>query len=238
MLGPFFDVTLNLAVGRGQEAQATSQWRPCVRDLTDSRVHDTWTILVAERFFPGAADEASAIELEAAASSVHLGLCARLVSPWIGHAALTGRWLAPSAEQLLWVPSGTTTFELATEGECGEYLDPVEWADAVLDAITPVLLRGGWVRSRTMAVGNLTSAISSAVKTVARTKPTRTSVALTLGETLVAQLASQSPTSGSVFDGDLGAESFRRRSCCLYYRLLPAGTPKPSAVCGDCVLRA
>jgi ferric iron reductase protein FhuF len=72
--------------------------------------------------------------------------------------------------------------------------------------------------------GNATSAVVAAGRQVARSRPEAAGRA----ESVVRGLLEAEPMSDT---GSLSAGwAFRRRSCCLYYRLPGGGT------CGDCVL--
>ena len=76
-----------------------------------------------------------------------------------------------------------------------------------------------------MAQGNVASAANSAARLVATARPDRADAAHAAADQILAD--------PRVEDGRLrSGPSFRRRSCCLIYRI--AGTT--AAACGDCVL--
>lgn len=223
-LGPFFTVQPD-----------DGSFRELIADWQRKELWDTWTTMLLERHFPGAADEASTTQRDAAASTVHLGLCARVISPWLGQAASRMSMQVPAAAQLFWQPDGTTGFPLTVRGHCREFFDPDEWAAALVWVIDELLVATNIVRSRQIAWGNVTSSINGAVRVIAQNLPLRTSSAVTFGSLLCAQV--QDYAGFRTIRGDVGEATFRRTSCCLYYKLLPVGTRRDRACCGDCVLR-
>ena len=76
--------------------------------------------------------------------------------------------------------------------------------------------------------GNVASAISGAATMIAAARPDLAGPARAAATT-----ALQFPALASAADGPPGTSAFRRRSCCLIYRL--SGEPG-TALCGDCVL--
>ena len=173
------------------------------------------------------------IELRVAASVMHLGLTARLVSPAL--AALAGRGRLDLRLDGLWwqdtaggpvplsvpdpggaEPSGASP----ADDDCPQLLDeviaPVTQAVSGLVPTSPRVL---W--------GNVASAVNGAAAMVSAQR-----AGLSRQAWAVAAAFFRSPKLGR--EHRPPGPSFRRSSCCLIYRLAPAG---PRAVCGDCVLR-
>ncbi|MFE7900989.1 (2Fe-2S)-binding protein [Streptomyces sp. NPDC057424] len=168
-------------------------------------------------------------ELRVAASVTHQGLAARLWSVALGCAALYGRvpdldarllhWDADgSAPDDLWLPDVTplpgdapTLADVVLHG----HLVPLAAALRTHHHIAPGLLRG-----------NAASALAGAARELDRwaRRQGRTDVAAR-AHFLTVELLTHPLLTGA---GTLAGTAFRRRSCCLYYRV-PGG-----GVCGDC----
>ncbi|MEV8550111.1 (2Fe-2S)-binding protein [Streptomyces glaucescens] len=170
-------------------------------------------------------------EPRTAASVAHLGLAARLWSVALGCAVLYGRlpvldpgrlhWDAgASAPDDLWLP------EVRPERRAG---DPAALADAVLRAHLVPLAAAVRARHRLapgLLRGNAASALAGAARTLeqwARAHGRPEAAART--RALTAGLFADPLLAGT---GTLTGTAFRRRSCCLYYRVPGSG------VCGDC----
>jgi len=215
-LGPFFAASADPA----EEVDPT--WRP-VRDLyTDPRP-------LAERIDRVAAALPTE-EPRVAASIAYQGLAARLVSPLIAVASVVG--VAPpwSAGLLHWRPSavGQWPLWLAAEERIEPVADlPAAVAEAVvrphLVALAEAVRRLVGVSGRVLR-GNAASAVVGAGRQVARARPD----AAARAEAIVRAVLGAAELAGC---GTLGPRwAFRRRSCCLYYRVAGGG------LCADCVL--
>lgn len=216
-IGPFFVATANPA-----EAVDDS-WRPLRELYADPEP------------LAGRIDQvAGALGTEnrrIAASIAYQGLAARLVSPLIASAALYGlvpRW---SADSLHWRRAVVGPWPLWESDAAPARPAEERLASAVAEAlVVPHLLAletavraQASVSARTLR-GNATSAVVAAGRLVARSRPG----AARRAESVVRGLLDAEPLSGT---GDLSTGwAFRRRSCCLYYRVPGGGT------CGDCVL--
>ncbi len=187
---------------------------------------------VRERLAAAAGCPGAAVEFRVAASIAQLGLCARLLSPALG-AAATGRTLPVDVGQARWVPALGGPFRLSLpEAAVSEAAVAAEPGTAV----TAALLAGPItqiVRAvEAMAVspcvlwGNVASAVNGAAAMIAAARP---DLAAPAAETAAAMLAN--PALTGTFQGR-PLQGFRRRNCCLIYRLSPAAP----AYCGDCVL--
>lgn len=185
---------------------------------------------------------ADTVELRVAASVAQLGLAARLICPALGVAVLTGGLLEVDPARMRWQPGDGGALALSVQADAlvaagtAVQRDFPDLADALADALATSLLAGpveALVRvSRTFGVseqvlwGNVASVVSGSVALIDAAEPGRTARA----EAIVAGLLSRPPLRGTHQGSERG--TFRRRSCCLMYRL--GATPAP--VCGDCVL--
>ncbi|WP_354644235.1 (2Fe-2S)-binding protein [Kitasatospora camelliae] len=180
-------------------------------------------------------------EARVAASTVHLGLAARLWSVALGAAALGGvvpdlhpdraHWALPAQGPLdLWLPCPGTTADggAARDGAVVEELHRV-----VLDGnLAPLAeaVRAHAPVAAGLLDGNAASALMGTVRVLAAAPGVRGREAARRAETLARALLDRPPLHGT---GTLsvpgGPPRFRRTSCCLYYRV-PGG-----GLCGDCV---
>lgn len=163
------------------------------------------------------------IEERATASIVFLGLAARLVSPPFACAALADHVPNLSLDALWWKPvvggpwplARTASAPTTSRGLDEQVLQPI---------VAPVLE----AFARTFAVssqvlwGNVASSLGGALTMLTAARPDQADAATQLVQDLLASGTLQGT-------GDLGT-SFRRHSCCLFYRVPGAG------ICGDCVL--
>ena len=171
---------------------------------------------------------ASEVEPRVAASAVHLGLVARLVSPALGAAVLGHRVdLRPGG--LWWQDTAGGPVPLSVPAPAGGTGIPGEWDRPLLDEavapLTAAVARLVPVPGRVLW-GNVASAANAAAAQVARQRPDLAGDAWRAAGRLLASpwLRDEPHPPGP---------AFRRSSCCLFYRLAPGD---PSAVCGDCVL--
>lgn len=213
-IGPFFLVeVLDGAPG--------SNWRPAAelyeRDLGRQIAFTARQLGTGER--------------RVAASILHLDFAAKLWAPVLGCGLLRG--LVPDLSALLvsaqrpfrlglaqlagWNASSPTRLAELTAEVVGDQL-------RALVAGLPVRLADGLLR------GNSASAMIGALGQLSRACPVLVSDAAELARALLA--SGDLRGAGELADGDLvtGATPFRRRSCCLYYRVPNAG------LCGDCCL--
>ncbi len=177
-------------------------------------------------------------EMRVAASILHLGIAARLWSPVLGCALLAG--VVPDLTSL--AVSTKPSIRLGLAGPAGwrggsptDLAGPAGWrggsptdlAELIRRVVAgplagfasalPVRLANGLLR------GNSASAMAGALGEVVRARPDLGTAAATLAAVLMRtpDLAGGGGLAGSGL-------AFRRRSCCLYYRV-------PGAVlCGDC----
>ncbi len=159
------------------------------------------------------ARSSSPVEERVAASIASLGLFARLLSPTIGARLL--RVDAPA--DLLWREQPTGTLPLAAGGWRTPDLDV-----ALSDVVAPLAerLRTEHSVSPKVLAGNAASAVFGALRMALLARPD-------LDVDDLGAEALSHPFLAGTGEPEL---PFRRRSCCLYYRLPGAGT------CGDCIL--
>jgi hypothetical protein len=213
-LGPYFEVD-----------RPDGYWQP-LHVLLDSPGRLTERVQAVRTALGG--DE---VPVRVAASVAQLGLVARLLAPVFGAAVIDGRLLV--LDDASWRPAvgGPMPLALPDTALGGVPYDSlvVGIGERVLSG--PVLalvdLTAGLSVSPKVLWGNVASAINGAATMVARARPD-----LDVRSQLLAGRLLDLPVLRGSATGVPGVD-FRRRSCCLLYRLGPA-TPK--AVCGDCVI--
>jgi hypothetical protein len=218
-LGPFFAVRIH-------REEPGAPWRP-VSELVDrpavldERVRRVRARLAGDR-------PAEDVELRVAASVAHLGLVARLVSPVLAVSAVSGELLEPRLRRLRW-RAELGAFPLSAP-ETTTAADPDALAERVLDGPARQLVEATAAFSVSPRVlwGNVASAVSGAVSAVADGLPQHAAAARELRRALL----EREPLRGT---GDVVGGTFRRRSCCLIYRVAPE---RDGSACGDCVLLA
>lgn len=164
-----------------------------------------------------------------AASVAQQGLASRLWSAALGCAALYGRVPDLDARLLRWDPDGSAPDDLWLTEVRPLPADAATLADTVLHAHLEPLTAALHTRHRVatgLLWGNAASALAGAARQLdlwARTNGRPEAAAR--ARTLTTALLGHPRLAGT---GTLTGTAFRRRSCCLYYRV-PGG-----GVCGDC----
>jgi len=231
-LGPFFAVEVHGAgrengagadqensAGSGRENGAGASWRPMSELVDGSGVLDERVEAVRSFLATGTGREASAVELRVAASVVHLGLMARVLSPLLALAVLHQRRGDIRAADLWWQPTLGSMFPLSVR-EVALGSGPV-FAGSVIDEFSTAIARFGV--NQHILRGNVASALAAAARTLAGARPD-------LRDDVHALIGTHLAGSGS-FGPD--GTTFRRRTCCLIYRAAP---DRKGALCGDCAL--
>ena len=182
---------------------------------------------VRERLAVAAGCPAAAVEFRVAASIAQLGLCARLLSPALG-AAAAGRALPVDVGQARWVPALGGPFRLslaedAVAGEAGTAGTAVLLAGPITQIVRAV---EAMAVSPRVLWGNVASAVNGAATMIAAARPDLAGPAAEIAAATLANPALTGTYQGCPLRG------FRRRNCCLIYRL----SPERPAYCGDCVL--
>jgi ferric iron reductase protein FhuF len=175
-------------------------------------------------------------ERRVAASLVVLGYAARLVGPTLAVALRDGILPDARPSRVEYDYHPRRGFTLALPDPTGWHIAPrqlpAQWCATVLDAHLQPLVQA--IRAQVPVAagllwGNVASGLTGALRSLAATGAVPPARCLDVGLAVL----DHGPLRGS---GDLtvvdGRLSFRRRSCCLYYRLDGAGT------CGDCALPA
>ncbi|MFD0525345.1 (2Fe-2S)-binding protein [Paractinoplanes durhamensis] len=224
-LGPYFG---------WEPAGDLSGWRPWP-ELADGtvlaeRVAAARTALATMGGLPE-----DAIPGRVVASVAFLGYAARVLSPLLGAAALTGTVPAATKTTLWWRPVPAGPLPIAYASISGTRpASPEALREVAVEAILePVLLacRARFRLSPQVLWGNVTSALAGAATMITTADP----VAGERAGALVEGLLALPPLAGT---GTLRRPSptgprrvLTRNNCCLYYRIPGGGT------CGDCVLR-
>lgn len=211
-LGPFFAVDTDPA-----EAVDPS-WRS---------MHDLYTDPQPLRSHIAHVGRVLGSDERVAASIAFQGLAARILSAPFAAVVLHGVLPDLDARRLRWRPSATGPWPLwcADPGE----RDPGELGAMVIDEhLAPLVaaVRGQVAISARLLWGSVASSVATGKRSIGTERATE------VAERLLA-------TGPLVGTGELGPPvgpdrdwSFRRRSCCLYYRVRDGG------LCGDCVLRS
>lgn len=206
-LGPFF------AVRRGVDDEGWLPLRTLLEGPSlDERVSHVGAVL----------GRLAGVEVEprVAASTLSLGLFARLVSPVLGASVLGLSLPRPTLDDAWWRPVEAGPWPLALTGPAGP-ADPAGLLDEVVGPLVE-RLAASYSLSAKILRGNAASAVFGAATMLAAARPDLAGTARSAAVELLA-----GPLAGT---GDLGDSGFVRRSCCLYYRI-PGG-----GYCGDCVL--
>jgi hypothetical protein len=163
-------------------------------------------------------------EPRVAASLLFQGVAGRLWSPILAAAAGHGVIPVLDPARTYWRAASPGPVLLAAPGADGVAADAASVHRVVVErhlrplaeavrAVTPVAEGLLW--------GNAASALTGALTVLSGARPEGS------GRRLAEELLSRPPLYGT---GTLGPRGFRRRSCCLYYRV-PGG-----GLCGDCAL--
>jgi ferric iron reductase protein FhuF len=195
--------------------------RPTDGDRPDSGWHDGEDLLHGPAL-PDALDRIATryrtTERRVAASLFFLSYTARLLSPVVAARAIDG--VAPDVRPTnLW-------WRYRPDGLQVRLKDPVAGV-GVAESMEPVVeaVHGITPVARGLLWGNAASSMAGALRMISRSDITADCVAL--GEELFADPPLKGTGEFIPFPGEV---VFRRRSCCLYYRIDGGGT------CGDCPL--
>jgi hypothetical protein len=221
-LGPYFAISCYAG-----PAPDRGDWRPLAELVTDPAALSMRIETVRARLSPGD----RLVERRPVASAVLLGLAARLLSPVLASAIVDGRLLDLTLRRLYWLPSPDSGFPLAVPAssavpaadlaaELAELLTgPIGELVAGLQAACPLSSRVAW--------GNVGSALNGAAIVLGQQRPELAGKAYQLTEAVLGR-----PPLNMI--DPMAGPAFRRNSCCLLYRIVPAGR---DALCADCVLR-
>ena len=251
-LGPFFALDCHPA-----RAVLTEGWRP-LEQLWQPEVLASRVATVRGALAEASGQPAGTVELRVAASMAQLGLAARLICPALGVAVLTGGLLEVDPVRMRWQPgAGSSPVALSSQDDglalpTRDERNPAALADAVAGTVlagpVPALIEASreFGVSPQVGWGNVASVVNGAKALIGAAEPGLTAAADTLVTGLLNrppllgtyQLTTHELTTHQLSTPQLGtpqptaAPAFRRRSCCLVYRLATS----PAPVCGDCVL--
>ena len=214
-----------------------SGWRP-LSELTQATGAMAERVAAATATLARISDVAEGdLEPRVVASTVSLGLFARLVAPPLAAVVLTGVLPHWSVDSLWWQPVAAGPWPLALSDPHGQPAPSEEAVEAfgssVIDGtVGPVVraVQDEFSVSEQVLWGNVASALAGAMTTLTQSHPERADT--TAG--LVEWLLEREPLTGTGEVVRPEASHPRRflvrRSCCLFYRV-PGG-----GYCGDCVL--
>jgi ferric iron reductase protein FhuF len=178
------------------------------------------------------------IDERATASIYFLGLAARLVSPALGAAALTGTVPVIALGDVHWQPVAGGPIPLAVtssrtrEARATDGLADVLYQSVVSTTVTPVAaaVQREFRLSPQVVWGNVASAIAGAATMVGVARPDLAQESLLIADRLLTK--GQLTGTGRYVRTDPvhPARQFVRNNCCLFYRI-PGG-----GMCADCVL--
>jgi hypothetical protein len=215
-LGPFFAVEVHLP---GQPASAP--WQSMTTLIHDSAVLEARVQAVRTALAHRAGTRPEHVAIRVAASVAHLGLSARLVAPAIGASTLGHTPISLSADDLWWQNHLGGPYPLSVAP--GPATPTLALGPAV-EAITNTIA-GRYRVSEHVLWGNIGSAANSAAQLLSTTRPDLIIRAHAAADSVLQD--------AHVDQGVLRAgPGFRRRSCCLIYRI----ANDRSTICGDCVL--
>ncbi|AQA06076.1 hypothetical protein BVC93_02665 [Mycobacterium sp. MS1601] len=173
------------------------------------------------------------IPLRMAASSFHIGVAARLLSPLIGAAVREFAVPVLKAESLLWRSTEHHCPQFGVQGLGCTEAKEVDTAAAAMSAsvIDEVLapmgraIRDATGLSEKVTRGNVISSANGSVTVLAMRHPEYEQ----RGRAVITALLESEYLHGT---GYFNNSQFHRRSCCLFY------TGPHAGLCGDCVLTA
>ncbi|MEV0677566.1 (2Fe-2S)-binding protein [Actinosynnema sp. NPDC050436] len=205
-ISPFFA----LDVGRPTAADGAG-WRSGA-ELVDGRALPDALSAIGERYRTG--------EARVAASLFFLGYSARLLCPTVAAHAVGG--VVPD------IRPGNVWWRFGADGMRVRIGEPVAGV-SISESLEPVVaaIRDVVPVARGLLWGNAASSIAGALRTVGHSGTASTEECVVLGERLLDAPGLRGSGDFVPFPGEV---AFRRRSCCLYYRLDGGGT------CGDCPL--
>lgn len=224
-LGPFFALHTH-----DRDAPAQPPWQDMRVLVEDPRVLRERVDGVRTHLAAAGAQPLAAVELRVAASVTQLGLTARLVSPTLAVAALTGTWPRPALDRTRWQPVPGGAFPLSFDTGAFATGTPEDLVDGPVRAL--VHATAELSVSPKVLWGNVASAVNGAATVLAGQRPDRAAEARAAAALLLAHPALRGTAlTGTAVTG--AGTRFRRSSCCLIYRAAPG---RAGALCGDCVL--
>lgn len=223
--GPFFAVSV--LDDHDETTRAAAGWLSLTALVEEPDVL-TGRIAAVRRALAGPAPGMApgGVPARVAVSVTQLGLTARLVA--VALAAAVDRLELPGSAGLVFQDRLGGPYPLGVPSPRGaQTLTPAGWPDALLALVRPITQAAIDVHGLSAQVGrgNVASAVASAVRMITAVDPG----AGTQARALAGLAFATAELHGTGSSDDAGV--FRRRSCCLIYRL--ATDP---VFCGDCVL--
>jgi ferric iron reductase protein FhuF len=228
-LGPYFSVELNADAADWFELGTLADDAA----LLHERVATTRRLL-AERcgLTPETIDE------RATASIYFLGLSARLVSPALGAAVVTGTVPLLGVSNVHWHPADAGPIPIAVTGSQTREASTLDaladllYSDVVSTTVTPVAVavQREFRLSPKVVWGNVTSAIAGAAKMLGVARPDLAARSTQLADRLGQRGLLTGAGRYVRVAPDRPERQFVRNNCCLFYRIPGGGT------CADCVL--
>ncbi|OBG81095.1 hypothetical protein A5699_00490 [Mycobacterium sp. E802] len=206
-------------------------WRPIGSLCGDPAVLREYTMRTRAATASGFGVDEADIPVKAAASSLHLAITARLLSPAVGAAVCLGAVPVLTLDSLFWQENSSHRPLLGSDGvEWVRETDPHRGAAIIADSLIGLVLnllndtmRQAVSLPPQVMWGNVASAANGAVTVLAGSRPD----AAAHGRELVTALLTTERLRGTA---EVAGQRFRRRNCCLFYQV-PGG-----GYCGDCVL--
>jgi len=230
-LGAYFAVA-----SHDPQSAIAAPWLPLAELTGSARMLRDRISAIRSALAVAAGREPQAVEFRVAASVTHLGVTARLISPALGMAVVSGAVLRVAAAW--WQPALGGAFPLSLPaGSASRPGAGRDEADALAAGLCEHVVDGP-VRAVTDTVaamsvptavlwGNVASAVNGAASMIATAQPDLAARA----QAVSAALLRRPPLAGTATGAPV--TDFRRRSCCLIYRVSSGSGP---AFCGDCIL--
>jgi len=217
--GPYFAITLD---------PEDLLWRPFA-ELLDPDVLVENVAQVRRVLQERSGEPLEDLDLRASASIHALGLVSRLVAPALGSAATAGHVPSLAIDRLRWQRVAGGPVPVAVTTATGQDVSGIEAAAAVFHdlVITPTVAPLVAAFEETFSLspqvlwGNVASAVAGAATMLAQVECRLDA----------RELAQAITASGGLRNKGDWTPAFRRRNCCLFYKIPGGGT------CGDCVLR-
>lgn len=231
-LGPYFAVAIH-----DPRSPSMSPWQPLSTLSGSPQALNDRIAAVRAALATAAGCQPEQIEFRVAASVTHLGVAARLISPPLGTAVVGGYPLQLDPAAARWQPVASGAFPLSLPvPHCLPAVNP-DGADRLAEELARHLAAGpvGALTEMTAAMsvspavlwGNVASAVNGAASMIAAARPGLA----TRAQAISAALLRTAPALAGTSTGTPGRD-FRRRSCCLIYRI--SSTPG-AAFCADCI---
>lgn len=224
-LGEFF------ALPTARPEPQVDSWRPFATLCGDADTLRDYALRMRAATAAGFRVGEAAVPVRAAASSVHLSIAARLLSPTVGAAACLSAVPLLTADSVFWQDDSShrpllgavrPTWSPVTDARAAAARITETLIDDVLRLLNTAMQQALSLPPQVMW-GNIASAANGAVTVLAQTRPD----AEGFGRELVQAMIAAEPLFGTA---EFTAGRFRRQNCCLFYQV-PGG-----GYCGDCVL--